>query len=919
MEQIQQAATVTTLVGKAFILRANGEKVALKQGDILSPGTIIMTEAGAEVMVAGPDFNLALGENSLTEIPTEPLETAQAPTILSSSSDEVSALQAAILEGQDPTLAFEAAGAAAGPDVAGNVNGSGNGGFVQVTRTGDSLIAEAGFDTAISTAPFDNNELLIGEQLNEVPRLGTITLFAPDQITEGGQITISASVDLAPQTDLTITLSNGQQIIIPAGATSGSVSFDSRPDDVYNQGNQNVDVTITGTSGGNYYNLDTSSSTTTTIVDDSDVTTVTLSVPDTVTEGQPITVIATVNNAPQTDLILTLSNGEQIVIAAGELSGQVSFDSRADDAYLQGDEPLDISITQSEGGNFESLDTSATASTTIVDDADITSLTLGDIMVSEGSGSATVTGVLSNPAGQAFTVTLSNGATLSFAVGATEATSSAFAIQDDDVYVDGEQITVTVTDQGDHDFEQLVSNSATVTVEDTTDVVTATLSVDNATANEGAGDLTYTVTLQDAAGQPVNANNDVTVTLASGNTVTILANTSSITFSQAVQGDDVYVDGETVSQAITGVSEAGAGTPGSFENLTFNGTAVDTVISDTEDNTYLSFGEIQILENGLARIEGFLNNPAGENFTVELSNGAILEFIEGESVAVSGSFSLNNENITVVGLGAHNFEKLVVSQAVISEEDSENIKIVLPIADGESGIITSLPNDGVLTVDGQVVTQQMIDAGLTVSSTDKVDFTPTPDFSGDVAFDYKVVDEHDNVISGNEGITLNVKVLPITDIPEVTLIIGSAENQIQHINISNVNVGASDKNFEVTAFSNGAPGTISRIEYDPNVGQGNVNGFGVSGKANPNNNSNAEKEIDSHEVIRVDFDQPDTDLSVTFSWLAKSEQAKYTLYDNNGNVLGSEVVTGKTEKIDDPYNISDKFPDAQISRVEFTA
>ncbi|MFD1009138.1 retention module-containing protein, partial [Oceanisphaera ostreae] len=610
MEQIQQAATVTTLVGKAFILRANGEKVALKQGDILSPGTIIMTEAGAEVMVAGPDFNLALGENSLTEIPTEPLETAQAPTILSSSSDEVSALQAAILEGQDPTLAFEAAaaGAAAGPDVAGNVNGSGNGGFVQVTRTGDSLIAEAGFDTAISTTPFDNNELLIGEQLNEVPRLGTITLFAPDQITEGGQITISASVDLAPQTDLTITLSNGQQIIIPAGATSGSVSFDSRPDDVYNQGNQNVDVTITGTSGGNYNNLDTSSSTTTTIVDDSDVTTVTLSVPDTVTEGQPITVIATVDNAPQTDLILTLSNGEQIVIAAGELSGQVSFDSRADDAYLQGDEPLDISITQSEGGNFESLDTSATASTTIVDDADITSLTLGDITVSEGSGSATVTGVLSNPAGQAFTVTLSNGATLSFAVGATEATSSAFAIQGDDVYVDGEQITVTVTDQGDHDFEQLVSNSATVTVEDTTDVVTATLSVDNATANEGAGDLTYTVTLQDAAGQPVNANNDVTVTLASGNTVTILANTSSITFSQAVQGDDVYVDGETVSQAITGVSEAGAGTPGSFENLTFNGTAVDTEIADTLNTTTLTLNDVTVHEGtGQATLTGSLD------------------------------------------------------------------------------------------------------------------------------------------------------------------------------------------------------------------------------------------------------------------------------------------------------------------------
>ncbi|MGO5000636.1 VWA domain-containing protein [Oceanisphaera sp. W20_SRM_FM3] len=197
-----------------------------------------------------------------------------------------------------------------------------------------------------------------------------------------------------------------------------------------------------------------------------------------------------------------------------------------------------------------------------------------------------------------------------------------------------------------------------------------------------------------------------------------------------------------------------------------------------------------------------------------------------------------------------------------------------------------------------------------------LNFVPTADWSGKTEFKYQALDNAD---AKSVEATANIEVTPVTDVPEVSITIGTPENQIQHINISNVNVGASDKNFEVTAFSNGIKGEISRIDFDVNVGGGKVNGFGVSGKANANNNSAAWKEIDSHEVIRVDFEQPVTDLSVKFSWLADNELAKYTLYDNKGNVLGSEIVRGQTDRIDAAYNISEKFPDAQISRVEFTA
>ncbi|MGO1618318.1 MAG: retention module-containing protein, partial [Oceanisphaera sp.] len=126
-------ATVIELVGNAFVLTANGEKVALQQGDEVLAGAIVMTESGSKVVVQGPDFRLELNEDSLTEIPKELLDAAQAPQILDVGSDEVAALQAAILDGQDPTQAFEATAAGlpdAGANPAGNADGSGNGGFV---------------------------------------------------------------------------------------------------------------------------------------------------------------------------------------------------------------------------------------------------------------------------------------------------------------------------------------------------------------------------------------------------------------------------------------------------------------------------------------------------------------------------------------------------------------------------------------------------------------------------------------------------------------------------------------------------------------------------------------------------------------------------------------------------------------------
>ena len=72
-------------------------------------------------------------------------------------------------------------------------------------------------------------------------------------------------------------------------------------DDVYNDDNSNVDVRIDTAIGGNYENIDKSSTLRTVLSDDSDTTTITLIADtSTVNEGGTITYSASVNHAPET-------------------------------------------------------------------------------------------------------------------------------------------------------------------------------------------------------------------------------------------------------------------------------------------------------------------------------------------------------------------------------------------------------------------------------------------------------------------------------------------------------------------------------------------------------------------------------------------------------------------------------------------
>ncbi|MBR9857803.1 MAG: type I secretion C-terminal target domain-containing protein, partial [Gammaproteobacteria bacterium] len=437
---------------------------------------------------------------------------------------------------------------------------------------------------------------------------------------------------------------------------------------------------------------------------------------------------------------------------------------------------------------------------------------------------------LSNPpqAGSTASLTVNVGGTeYTVAVDAAGQGTLFIDTQDSDVYQDASSLTATVTGITGGNFEatDVTGGSATVTVADTLDTVTATLSVNSNSATEG-DEIAYTVTLTGPDGMDLSQHGGLSFTLANGEKVTI-------------------ANGE-----ISGTSAP-----------------VDT--------------------SGQTNIDNSIKNVVG--------NEEYEELITAGNTSVSVNHAPVSTSANAEGL-----------------EDSSGIEVKLSATDADgsvqSFIINSLPENGTLYLGDQVVTE-----GMEISADGKgeltLTFVPTKDWSGDTSFDYQAVD---NAGAQSDNTSLNIKVQPVTDVPKVTVELGEPEGYNQKVNISNINLEG--KSFTITAVKDGSEGTLAHVGFEK---EGDVNGFGVGGKAS-NNNGDA-REIDSSEKIVIEFKEPVTDLAVKFSWLATNEYAKYTVYDTAGNVIGSEIVRGINDKIHPNLNISDKFPGQLIGRIEFTS
>ncbi|WLG68427.1 LapA family giant adhesin [Pseudomonas brassicacearum] len=657
-------AVVKSIVGQVFVVSPEGIRRVLIEGDRLYTGDQLDTgPSGAVTLDLADGRTLDLGRDTQwsANAPDSSTDLAQATAQAAPSVEE---LQQAIAAGVDPTTALEAT--AAGATAAGTGGAAGGGhSFVVLDATAGSVDPTVGFPTeGLAAAAATDNNTLGGDTTDTTANAvlnATMTLSATPTLTEaGGVLVYTATVTQAPQTALTVTLSNGAVIVIPAGQLTGSVNVPLAPNDtVYNDPSQ-ISVTVTGTTGGTGIAVTVPTTPAVTqITDTIDTTTVTLSAGNTVTEGGQITYTATLTNPAQTPVTVTLSNGSVITIAAGQTTGTVNVDTPANDVYNNGS-TVSTTITGATGGNFENLVPSTTpAVTTITDSVDTTGLTLtASNTITEG-GQITYTATLTNPAQTPVTVTLSNGSVITIAAGQTSGTVNV-ETPANDVYNNGSTVSTTITGATGGNFENLVPSTApaVTTITDSADTTGLTLTASN-TITEG-GQITYTATLTNPAQTPV------TVTLSNGSVITIAAGQTTGTVNVETPANDVYNNGSTVSTTITGA------TGGNFENLVPSTTPAVTTITDSVDSTGLTLtASNTITEGGSIVYTATLTNPAQTPVTVTLSNGSVITIAAGQTTGTVNVETPANDvynngstvSTTITGATGGNFENLVPSTA----------------------------------------------------------------------------------------------------------------------------------------------------------------------------------------------------------------------------------------------------------------
>ncbi|WP_137162736.1 retention module-containing protein [Pseudomonas asiatica] len=499
----------------------------------------------------------------------------------------------------------------------------------------------------------------------------TVTLTATSTVAEGGVVTYTASVNhKVTGSDLVVKLANGQTITIPVGESSASVPF-TAPNNVHNT---NLDLTnkITNISGGNYEKTVAVGEPVTTVTDNPatpDVTTLTLSATDTVAEGGKITYTATLTNKAGTDLVIKLSNGETITIAAGSKEASITIDAPSDDVYLDA-ENLSVTVTGTTGGDFEKLDVSSTAAVTkVTDTIDTTTVTLTATQSVVEGGVVTYTASVNHKVtGSDLVVKLANGQTITIPVG--ESSASVPFTAPNNVHNTNLDLTNKITNISGGNYEKTVAVGEPVTtVTDnpaTPDVTTLTLTATDTVA-EG-GKITYTATLTNKAGT------DLVIKLSNGETITIAAGSKEASITIDAPSDDVYVDAENLSVTVTGT------TGGDFEKLDVSSTAAVTKVTDTIDTTTVTLTATQsVVEGGVVTYTASVNHKVtGSDLVVKLANGQTITIPVGESsasVPFTAPNNVHNTNLDltnkITDISGGNYEKTVaVGEPVTTVTDN---------------------------------------------------------------------------------------------------------------------------------------------------------------------------------------------------------------------------------------------------------
>nr|WP_256675136.1 immunoglobulin-like domain-containing protein [Pseudomonas sp. URMO17WK12:I11] len=590
----------------------------------------------------------------------------------------------------------------------------------------DVYQGHAAVTNSITNVSGGNYENLVADKgvvtttVTDVQDTTTVILTATPSVAEGGTIVYTATVSAAVTgTPVVVNLSNGQIITIPVGQSSGTATG-AVSNDVY-QGHAAVTNSITNVSGGNYENLVADKGVVSTAVTDvQDTTTVSLSATQTVAEGSQIVYTATLTNAAQSPVTVTLSNGQSITIGANQTTGSVSVAAPGDDPYIDAGQ-VSARITNATGGNFENLAINSTAAvTSVTDTIDTSTVTLtATPSVAEGGTIVYTATVSAAVTGTPVVVNLSNGQIITIAVGQTSGTATAAV--SNDVYQGHAAVTNSISSVSGGNFENLVANKTLVNtaVTDVQDTTTVTLSA-TPTVAEG-GSVTYTASVD----APVTGS-AVVVTLANGQTITIPVGQSAGTVTTAVS-NDVYLGHAAVSNSITAVSG------GNYEKLVANTASVSTAVTDVQDTTTVSLTATpSVAEGGTILYTASVSAPVTVTpVIVTLTNGQTITIPVGQSSGTTTTSVTNDVyqghaavNTGISSVSGGSYENLVADKTVLSTsvndvQDTTTVTLSATPSVAEGGQIVytaSLTNPAQTAVTVTLSNGQTITIGANQSS-----------------------------------------------------------------------------------------------------------------------------------------------------------------------------------------------------------
>ncbi|MDH0305396.1 hypothetical protein N7422_26875, partial [Pseudomonas sp. GD04091] len=170
-------------------------------------------------------------------------------------------------------------------------------------------------------------------------------------------------------------MSDGTKVTVPAGSATGTATI-TAPDDVFVGGQATISNKLTGVTGAdNFEKLTLGQGEVQTSVTDEpgtgtpgtgnegDKVTVTIVGKGDVTEDQQPAFTVKVSQKLDYDLTVTLSNGDKVVIPAGQTAAEYKTTAQGDDVFKDGD-TLTVGITDATvpGHTFENLELGGDAS-----------------------------------------------------------------------------------------------------------------------------------------------------------------------------------------------------------------------------------------------------------------------------------------------------------------------------------------------------------------------------------------------------------------------------------------------------------------------------------------------------------------------------------------------------------------------------